>query len=271
MYSVCHRITGVRYAIKKIPKQSSWKTLNCPYVHDYSLSVFREARALATFSHPHIVRYHTSFIEGEHLYLQLEYCSGGSLEKQLCRSPSSLSSSSSILLLIRQLSSALAYLSSKQPRLIHCNINPSNILCVLPNGEGEREGEIGEIGGGGRRRGQGKKEIIFKLCDFGSIVEEEGDVDMLLDEGIEMGGSEYLPPTLHTITPAVDIFSLGLVAFEMACEGRIEKGKLKEVNHEKEMREYSGAFRGLVKRMIHEDVLVRPKAVELKSLDVSLF
>ena len=273
VYLVCQRITGVRYAIKKIPKQSSWKTLSCPYIHDYSLSVFREARALATFSHPNIVRYHNSFIEGNHLYLQLEYCSGGSLEGLVCQKGTPFSVKK-IIGLVRQLSSALVYLSNRQPRLVHCNLTPSNILCVPPPfsspsssspiSRGERE-----RGGGGKRR----EEMVFKLCDFGAVRAEEGDVDMLLDEGLEMGASEYLPAHLDAITPAVDIYSLGLVAFEVACEGRVAKEALREADHRRELQvnKFSVAFQNLILRMVHVDSFERPGALELSRLETDQF
>ena len=140
VYLVCHRITGVRYAIKKSTKTSRWRSVNCPYVYDYNQTVFGEARALSALEHKNIIQYFFCWVEDRHLYLQLEYCSGGSLEG-LVRKKESITTEK-LYRICRQMSSALDYLSNLG--LVHCDVKPSNILITRGGGGG---------GGGGGKRG----------------------------------------------------------------------------------------------------------------------
>mmetsp|Transcript_22884 Transcript_22884/g.35601 ORF Transcript_22884/g.35601 Transcript_22884/m.35601 type:complete len:277 (-) Transcript_22884:105-935(-) len=202
---------------KKQQKNCRWKSVNCPYVYDYNQTVFGEARALSLLQHPNIVSYYFSWVQSNQLYLQLEYCCGGSLEGFVKgKSPMS---TPRLLRICQHVCGALDYLGKQG--LVHCDIKPSNVLMQrhsynntdITNNKNE--------------------EIIYKLSDFGTL-QKQREVDLLVDD-VEVGSGAYLPSILSSITPSVDIFSLGITLFELACEGRIPKNKLKSVNHKEQL------------------------------------
>ena len=237
VYMVCHRISGVVYAIKKSVKKNRMKSVNCPYNYDYNMDVFREARALSVLEHSNIVRYYYSWVEETSLYIQLEYCEGGSVEGLLRRRERM--SIKNLCVILKQMTSVLEYLQSS--KLVHCDIKPSNILITKKKKKRmRRDGGIGNYifgeGEGGREGGEGEgeeEEVVYKLCDFGTI-QREREVDLLVDD-VEVGSGAYLPSFLSNISSSVDVFSLGLTMFELFCEGRIAKKDLKSVNHREEM------------------------------------
>jgi len=231
VYLVCHRITGVRYAIKKTTKNCRWKSMNCPYVYDYNQNVFGEARALATLQHPNIVNYFFSWVEQKQLYLQLEYCSGGSLEGYV-KSKTPMATGR-LLKICRHICSALDYLAKQE--LVHCDIKPSNILMAVKKNINNIDHSLSVTT---------EDDITYKLSDFGTL-QKEREVDLLVDD-IEVGAGAYLPSILSSIRSSVDIFSLGITLFELACEGRVPKNRLKFVKH----KEILGGNSGLVMRRL---------------------
>ena len=64
------------YALKEMERQRFWKEGR---LHE----VFVEKAVLANLNHPSIVKYFKSFTNGNKIYLLMEYCIGGSLEKFL--------------------------------------------------------------------------------------------------------------------------------------------------------------------------------------------
>jgi eukaryotic-like serine/threonine-protein kinase len=151
----------------------------------------REAKAAANLSHPNIV---SIFDVGDDLdchYIVMERVEGISLREMLDRE-GPLSAAKAVRL-ATQVCSALDYAHSKG--LVHRDIKPQNILLV---------------------RGD-----HVKVVDFGIA---KGVADSSLTEaGVAMGSVHYLSPEQargESATPLSDIYSLGVVLYEMTC-GRL--------------------------------------------------
>jgi serine/threonine-protein kinase len=147
----------------------------------------REARAVAQLSHPNIV---TVIDRGEadgQQYIVFEYIDGESL-KQLTDRTGPLPARRAIELTL-QVADALAF--AHQAGLVHRDVKPQNVL-VTDDGEA-------------------------KVTDFGiarSLDVEHG----VTQTGTVLGTSNYLSPEQargHAVTPATDVYSLGVVLFEL--------------------------------------------------------
>lgn len=143
-----------------------------------------EARFAAQLSHPHIVTIH-DYVEFEGLaFLVMEYVDGPTLAKLLARGPLD---PTDVRRLLRQLASALDLAHSAG--IIHRDIKSANVM-VSHNGA--------------------------QLTDFGIARSVEADSRTLT--GQILGTAHYLSPEQalgQRITPATDIYSLGILAHEM--------------------------------------------------------
>src|SRR3954454_12686665 len=147
----------------------------------------REARSVAQLSHPNIV---TVIDRGEsdaQQYIVFEYVDGESL-KQLVDRAGPLPARRVIELGL-QIADALAF--AHQHGLVHRDVKPQNVL-VTEDGEA-------------------------KVTDFGiarSLDVEHG----VTQTGTVLGTSNYLSPEQargQTVTPATDVYSLGVMLFEL--------------------------------------------------------
>jgi serine/threonine protein kinase len=146
----------------------------------------QEARAAANLHHPNIVTiYEVHEIEGVH-YIAMEYLAGRSLSDILEeQSRMSVEEAASIA---EQLGSALDYTHASG--LVHRDIKPSNII-------------VSDMG-------------RATLTDFG-IVKAATDTG-LTATGTVLGTPEYMSPEQvmgEEVGPASDVYSLGLVCYEM--------------------------------------------------------
>lgn len=70
---------GYVYKIQEIATGDLWVSKKIPLEglsSDQQEGALQEANLLRTMSHPHIVTYRESFIEGDTLYIIMEYCQG---------------------------------------------------------------------------------------------------------------------------------------------------------------------------------------------------
>lgn len=91
----------------------------------------REARVLASLSHPGIPRYIDHFEEGGELFLVTEMIAGESLAD--LRKAGRALDEADVIRFLRDASSALAYLHGRTPPIIHRDIKPSNVI-LRPDG-----------------------------------------------------------------------------------------------------------------------------------------
>ena len=145
----------------------------------------REAQLVARLEHPHIVPLYDYWREPDAAYLIMRYLRGGSLDDLLDAGPLELEPAAKIL---DQVGAALA--AAHQQGVVHRDVKPGNVLL-------DDEGNA-------------------YLSDFG-IALETGAPEQTAGTMIR-GTPAYLSPEqirLEQTTPRSDVYSLGVVLFEM--------------------------------------------------------
>ena len=146
----------------------------------------REAQSAASLSHPNIVNIYDVGVTGEDHYIVMEYVPGNTL-KSLIKSQGPLSVSES-LSIAGQIAQALA--AAHASGIVHCDIKPHNIL-ITPDG-------------------------TAKVADFG--IARAVTESTITYSGNVVGSVHYFSPEQAKgtyITPKSDVYSLGVVLYEM--------------------------------------------------------
>lgn len=189
----------------KLSRTIAIKTIRCEYptqTREYKafLKRFRqEAEALGKLSHPGVVAlYDMGETRAKVPFLAMEYVEGKTLA-QLMKSGHSFETEQ-IFQLISQMADALDY--AHKNRVLHCDIKPSNILAL----DGEDK---------------------LKITDFG--ISKVLDSKRTRHHTIQLVGTPgYMSPEQvmgKAMDERSDIFSLGVVAFEMLCGKQPFPGK----------------------------------------------
>src|SRR5450755_2454297 len=157
----------------------------------------REARAAAALAHPNAVTIYDFVEEAGQYFLVMEYIHGPTL-KQLIGQRRQLQARETIEI-AAQVCDVLQIAHARG--FIHRDIKPQNIMLAWA--------------GSGNSGGSGERPLV-KLTDFGIVrVLEEGG---LTNSGIVLGTADYLSPEQargETLTASSDLYSLGVVMFEM--------------------------------------------------------
>ncbi|XP_073965291.1 wee1-like protein kinase [Choristoneura fumiferana] len=201
--------------------------------------------------HAHVVRYYSAWAEDDHMIIQNEYCSGGSLQQMMEKGPLP---ESELLLLMAHVADGLAYIHSLQ--LVHMDVKPGNIFVCSREGEPAADSDDDEYAANTH---------IYKIGDLGHVTcvssprVEEGDCRYLTREIIQ--------EDLAHLTKS-DIFAFGLTLFEAAGGGPLPKngpawqsirdGILPELPN------VSREFYQLLTKMIDPDPNQRPSASRLR-------
>lgn len=161
----------------------------------YRKRFLREASATAALSHPGIAVLYESGDVGDCLYLAMEYIAGHTLQQELAKGPVP---SQSLRQFSLQMAAALEHAHARG--IIHRDIKPGNVM----------------LADGG----------VLKLLDFGLaqiIRPHEETATALTIAGTIVGTLHYCAPEMlagRVATVRTDIYSLGVVMYEMAC-GRL--------------------------------------------------
>lgn len=206
-------LTGELCAVKRIALRN-----------DDGFDARQEVRLLASFDHPHIVRFKgvselapTAGRPLAELLLQCEYCSGGRLPEALARRGRLLFSEREVLNAFRGVVDAVAYLHSLNPPVIHLDIKAENVLLSAPIDLADPMFSLPSL----------------KLCDFGSAIiatvplsSTRGLVAMQerLDSTTTLAYRSPELVDLHAafdrgvreIGPAADCWALGCLLFRLA-------------------------------------------------------
>lgn len=201
------RVFRVRH--RRLDKSFALKLMRTAFSGDTRARAlfYREARLASSLSHPNIVSI-IDFGEDARLgaFMVMELLDGEPLSVRLRgegRFP--LTQACEILL---QCAEALLYIHKRN--IVHCDIKPDNILlCAVP--------------GSDRRR------LNAKLLDFGlaRIGVHSGKMSAMID-----GTPEYMAPERirgHSPVPSMDIYGLGVLAYEMVTGKLPFKGSVAQV------------------------------------------
>jgi serine/threonine-protein kinase len=174
---------------RMLERKVALKVLHAHFLDDpeYVERFRREARAVAQLSHPHIVTVIDRGSSDGHQFIVFEYVDGENL-KQLIERTGPLPAERAIELGI-QIADALAFAHAHD--LVHRDVKPQNVLIDTSGGA--------------------------KVTDFG--IARSLDVDRgVTQTGTVLGTSNYLSPEQaagEPVTPASDIYSLGVVLYEL--------------------------------------------------------
>lgn len=155
---------------------------------DRTARFLREARAVASLQHPHIVQVYEIGEQAGRPYLILEYVEGGSLDRKIAnRSQQPQEAATLVMLLARAMQAA------HQCGIIHRDLKPANVL-LTTNGQP-------------------------KITDFG-LAKQMADDAGQTQTGQIMGSPSYMAPEqaaghITSIGPATDVYSLGAILYEL--------------------------------------------------------
>lgn len=154
----------------------------------------REIRTLASLKHPNIVEAIDCLqAPSGQTFLVMEYVEGLTLE-EFVKAEGCIKSEEDIASVINQVCDALDH--AHKQRIIHRDLKPPNIVLLEQDGK-----------------------IIIKVLDFG-IAKLQDELQKLTTAGQVMGSPLYMSPELCTgqeLSPASDIYTLGIVAYQMIC------------------------------------------------------
>jgi len=162
----------------------------------------QEARAASALNHPNIVTLHDIANDGGVDYLVMEYVPGNSLDQLIPRKGMAVTTA---LGYIAQIASALAVAHASG--IVHRDIKPSNLIVTA-----ESQVKILDFG-------------LAKLMESapGSEDERLTQESAVTEAGSVMGTVGYMSPeqaTGRTVDHRTDIFSLGVVLYEMVAGRR---------------------------------------------------
>jgi serine/threonine protein kinase len=173
-----------------------------------------EAEAVGRLQHPNIVQIYEVGEHDGHPFFSLELVEGGSLAQQLRGIPLPIPRA---VQLVETLARAIH--AAHQQGIIHRDLKPANVLLAppafVPSGRGAMEG------------------WVPKITDFGLAKKLDGSSGLTLS-GAVMGTPRYMAPEqaagqVRDLGPAVDIYALGVILYELLTGRTPFKGTIMEV------------------------------------------
>ncbi|ESO92215.1 hypothetical protein LOTGIDRAFT_93229, partial [Lottia gigantea] len=255
VHKCVHRLDGCIYAIKKSKTPVAGSV--------YERNAMNEVYAHAVLGkHAHVVRYYSAWAEDDHMYIQNEYCNGGSLAEIVedNKRTGGQIMESELKQILYQVALGVKYIHSQN--LAHLDIKPGNIfihrnprlLASPESGVESCEDEEEEC----------EEAVTYKIGDLGHVTSLGNPV-------VEEGDCRYLPRELlnedYDLLSKSDIFSLALSIYEAASNQNLPKNgedwHLIRDGYLPSLPGYSTQFHSLLKSMIHPDPKERPSALAL--------
>ena len=203
----------------------------------------REARAVSALNHPHIVTIHESGECELGFYIVMEFVNGRTLREAISEGLSYRE----ILEYATQMAKAVS--ASHAAGIVHRDLKPENIMI--------------------------RKDGYVKVLDFGlARLVTGGKLKPISQAGVVMGTAKYMSPEQArgtSVSSSSDIFSLGLVFYEMACgrhafEAESWQGILQAITVQRAVapsilnRALPERFDQLILQMLEKGPNVRPSA-----------
>jgi len=267
-----HRLDGSDYAVKV--NQSKLRPGS--YEEKKALN---EVFAHATLnSDKHVVRYYNSWVEDGKVFIQNEFCQGGSLSQKIEEKRSAGKKFSEVELkkILKHTLKGLQYIHSKE--MAHLDIKPENIFISIDQESStpteissESDDECNMMERMQLDKETESKDFYYKIGDLGHVSSlYEGDLTP------EEGDCRYMAPELllmdvnRSQLHKADIFSLGLSLYEAASLKNLPKNSFDDLEYE-EIREgklpyldqYSRAFNSLLSIMVNPVHTLRPSSSKL--------
>ena len=183
-FAVCYKVHSSQYNRKFAMKIINLSKLDAQRKMGFRTSFLNETQALSRMTHPNIISLYDHFEEGEHLYLVLEFCDGGSLGDDLKKGIKF--SDKDLIRYVSELALAINFIHKRL--IVHHDIKPANIL----------------------RDSFGRT----KLADFGLAKEYKAPQSEYFK-----GSVPYMAPEVldrHTYDPfKADVWSFGVTVFQL--------------------------------------------------------
>jgi WD40 repeat protein/serine/threonine protein kinase len=207
VYHARHNVLGRPVAIKMLhpgqfPSEAERQRLRA------------EAEAVARLQHPNVVQlFEIGEVDGSP-YLVLEYIAGGTLATYLDRQPQPPTETAALVLVV-----ARAVHAAHRERIIHRDLKPANILLQRDQTAGADELRT-DLGAEARPR---LDATVPKITDFGLAKRLDRTVSgptRTISGTPSYMAPEQIPlqpggPPAAPITPATDVFALGVILYEM--------------------------------------------------------
>lgn len=173
------------------------KVLHADFAEDPSSFKYfqREARALQKLQHPNIVPFYGIYQTEQIAFLLEHYIDGPSLKEVMQKYPKGMPVPE-VLVYMQALCSALGYAHANG--VVHCDIKPANVMV-------DRGGQV-------------------FLADFGIARHAESSTTTIAGAGTP----SYMSPeqiTANAVVPASDVYSLGVLLYEMVTGQRPFRGE----------------------------------------------
>ncbi len=166
----------------------------------------REAEAVATLQHPHIVQIFDIGEANGHPYLALELVEGGSLAHNLSGQPWDATQAAELIEIL-----ARTMQFAHDAGIIHRDLKPGNILMTGAGRKSSNADSSGDF-----------RAPIAKITDFGLAkrLDETIGVDGGTRTGAVLGTPSYIAPEqasgkTRDVGPATDVYALGAILYEL--------------------------------------------------------